>query len=171
MHSSHANIDIEKERQIAERLKSQNDNVISLIGEDVTESIAWTETCDLFVSPWGAGLAKYKWVNNIKGVVFSSKCVLEEKNDLRIYDTPEYRELAVADIWYPSEFSTNADYATLQEYKSAFPNGNAYYYQNFDIKIDKLIEIVKQYIHSISISHQELQHQSLKRISIFEELL
>ena len=45
-----------------------------------------------FISPWGAGLAKYRWAANKPGVVVSSRWVLQNKGDLHIYDSEKYME-------------------------------------------------------------------------------
>ena len=85
----------------AERIKatisSDTITVINTIGCSLAESINWSLLCDFFVAPWGAGLAKYKWITNTPGLIYSSRKVLREKNDLHIYDSPLYRE--DADPW------------------------------------------------------------------------
>ena len=169
VHSSHANIDMDEELNIANKLSMNRSNVISLIGESVNHSLVWGEIADCFVSPWGAGLAKYKWVNNIKGVVFSSKCVLEEKNDLHIYDDDRYRELAVKDIWLPAVFATNAEYNSIEEYKKVHPNGNGFYYQNFNVDSTKLSEVVLSYLDNIAKCSEELKYKSFKVLTYLEE--
>jgi hypothetical protein len=169
VHSSHANIDMDEEVNIANKLRMDRSNVISLIGESVNHSLVWGEIADCFVSPWGAGLAKYKWVNNIKGVVFSSRCVLEEKNDLHIYDDDRYRELAVKDIWLPAVFATNAEYKSIEDYKKVHPNGNGFYYQNFNVDSNKLSEVVLSYLNNISKCSEELKYKSFKVLSYLEE--
>ncbi|WP_160063890.1 tetratricopeptide repeat protein [Psychromonas sp. L1A2] len=165
VHSSHANIDLSAELQISAALKGKHSSIISLVGCSVNLSFTWGEIVDFFVAPWGAGLAKYKWVNNIKGVVYSSKCVLEEKNDLHIYDDEKYREFAIPDFWLPSSYSSNSNYKTLADYKADNPTGNAYYYQSFNIDSKELSKIVLEYLSGISPFMKELKYKSLKVIS------
>ena len=93
----------EIEYNTAERIKntisSDRITVINTIDCSLPESINWSLLCDFFVAPWGAGLAKYKWITNTPGLIYSSRKVLMEKGDLHIYDSPEYREDA-----YPCEY-------------------------------------------------------------------
>jgi len=93
----------EIEYNTAERIKntisSDRITVINTIDCSLPESINWSLLCDFFVAPWGAGLAKYKWITNTPGLIYSSRKVLMEKGDLHIYDSLEYREDA-----YPCEY-------------------------------------------------------------------
>ncbi|WP_238122741.1 MULTISPECIES: hypothetical protein [unclassified Xanthobacter] len=66
-------------------------------------SIVATKLCDYFVTHWGAGLAKYKWIANAPGAVISSASVLNTKADLRIYDIERFREHPLALDYFPAE--------------------------------------------------------------------
>ncbi|WP_160063882.1 hypothetical protein [Psychromonas sp. L1A2] len=68
------------------------DTCVSMIGCSVYESIYVCSISDLYIAPWGAGLAKYAWVCNAKGFIHCSNYVKEKKNDLAIYDDPRFRE-------------------------------------------------------------------------------
>jgi hypothetical protein len=66
--------------------------VINNIGKSVQSSIIWTEKCEFFVSPWGAGLAKYRWVCNKFGLVVTSCWNMTYRADLHIYDSSVFME-------------------------------------------------------------------------------
>jgi hypothetical protein len=95
-------VDIEREK-IAEILawfdaQNTGDRVTlrSLVPCSVSDSIIAALRSDYFITHWGAGLAKYKWLTNASGAVFSSRDVLLNKADIRIYDVDTYLEDAVA---------------------------------------------------------------------------
>lgn len=91
--------------------------LISTIGMPVYNSIAATDWCDLFLSHWGAGLAKYKWICNKPGVIITNNVMTSgeyyKSNDLLIYDDPDLREDQI-----PSTFADSALIADL-----AYPQG------------------------------------------------
>ena len=62
--------------------------IVSLIGRPVQESVIWCGECDLFVAPWGAALAKYRWVCNRPGLATIGRWNLEHRHDLHIYHDP-----------------------------------------------------------------------------------
>ncbi len=66
--------------------------IVSLIGRPVQESVIWCGECDLFVAPWGAALAKYRWVCNRPGLATIGRWNLEHRNDLDIYHHPRAME-------------------------------------------------------------------------------
>ncbi len=75
----------------------------SIVPCPVSDSIIAALRCDYFITHWGAGLAKYKWLANGRGGVFSSRSVINYKYDVRIYDTELYLEDALALDFMPSE--------------------------------------------------------------------
>ena len=87
---------IEIEARIAGSLqaafKDTTVTIIDNIGGSMDSSLFWLDKAAFFVCPWGAGLAKYRWIANKPGVVVSSKWVLENKGDIHIYDDPQYME-------------------------------------------------------------------------------
>lgn len=143
---SHKNINLEEEINFSNKFINKK-NVIISVGEEIEYSFVWSEISDLILSPWGAGLSKYKWINNKKSIVYSSKCVLNEKKDLHIYDSALYRENAVTDIWIDSAFSSNNQYKDINEYKSKVGNNfDGYYYQNYSLNWEILLsEIINQF--------------------------
>ena len=87
---------IEIEARIASSLqaafKDTTVTIIDNIGGTMDSSLFWLDKAAFFICPWGAGLAKYRWIANKPGVVVSSKWVLENKGDIHIYDDPRYME-------------------------------------------------------------------------------
>ncbi len=68
--------------------KFGNDKIISAVGLTVPANILLIEQCDFFVSMWGAGLAKYRWICNKPGFVITNHWNLTQRSDLFIYDHP-----------------------------------------------------------------------------------
>ncbi|MGI4748822.1 MAG: hypothetical protein ACRYGI_12595 [Janthinobacterium lividum] len=63
-------------------------SIVNNIDRPVLESVVWCSKADFFVAPWGAALAKYRWVCNTPGLVTSGRWNLEERGDLEIYNHP-----------------------------------------------------------------------------------
>jgi|GEM_PF-5082056 len=144
VYSSHGNIDLNAEIQLAGSLVDSNKNVISVVGTTLQQNIPWIEISDLCVVPWGAGLAKYKWINNKKCVVVGSKCVLAEKNDLHIYDSDKYMEYAIKDTWLNSRYATNQTYNTFDDFKAKRQIQIQYYYQDYTCDSDEILRLVDE---------------------------
>ena len=88
--------------------------VIDAVDIDLNTTIAWICSSDFFVAPWGAGLAKYKWVANLDGLIFSSKAVVTKKGDLKIYEDPRIREGATSCSYLDTRFVADSTSDTLQ---------------------------------------------------------
>lgn len=62
----------------------------------VAHSIVAAIWCDFFLSHWGAGLAKYKWIANKPGMIITNNAMLarsaKKSSDLFLYDTERNRE-------------------------------------------------------------------------------
>lgn len=87
---------IDVEHGIYETLKTvfaEEDNIrlISTIGEPISRSVFWCQHADFYVTPWGAGLAKYKWVCNKPGLIVSNQFFLGNQES-HLYDKDNYRE-------------------------------------------------------------------------------
>ena len=67
-------------------------DIVDLVGAPMERSLIWSEAADFFITPWGAGLVKYKWLSNRPGLVLTSRYYIEGKFDLNIYDSPEFIE-------------------------------------------------------------------------------
>ncbi|WP_117190671.1 hypothetical protein [Rhizobium terrae] len=89
-----APIDVEREIVLAMQDRAQHSSVhiISTIGQTIDHSLFWSLNADRFITIWGAGLAKYRWVANRPGLVISSRWNLTYRADLRIYSSERYME-------------------------------------------------------------------------------
>ena len=87
---------IKVEMRIAQSLqaafKDSQVTIVDNIGGSMDASLFWLDRAAFFICPWGAGLAKYRWIANKPGVVVSSRWVLQNKGDIHIYDDPKYME-------------------------------------------------------------------------------
>lgn len=93
----------------AVRLQAERDGLTSVSIDNLVPcsaaiSIIAADLADYFITHWGAGLAKYKWIANSPGFIISSSAVLTKKGDLRIYDAEEFRENAVALDYCPAGY-------------------------------------------------------------------
>lgn len=87
----------------AELVQESSVTIKSLVPCTISDSLVAALSCHYFITHWGAGLAKYKWLTNGYGGVFSSRAVLSGKGDLRIYDVEPFLEGAVAMDYFPSD--------------------------------------------------------------------
>lgn len=104
-----ASIAVEAERTIVRELTDQfgASAILSAIGLHVSENLVLINQCDFFVSMWGAGLAKYRWVCNKPGFVITSSWNLIHRSDLRIYDHPAFLEKPSEIYWVDPTFVTD----------------------------------------------------------------
>jgi hypothetical protein len=88
--------------------------LISTIGMPVYNSIAATDWCDLFLSHWGAGLAKYKWICNKPGIIITNNVMSSgeyyKSKDLLIYDDPKLRKGQIPSTFVDSGLITDLVY-------------------------------------------------------------
>lgn len=105
----HNIVSMEKElvRYLSRALREPNVEIVDAVAMSLDETIAWLVSSDFFIAPWGAGLAKYKWVCNLPGVVFTSRWNMEHNQDLDIYDSPKYRENAKHSVYVESSAITD----------------------------------------------------------------
>jgi hypothetical protein len=87
------------ERELVERLtRTFNGHpdvrLIDTVGRPMSISIFWSTHCRFFVTPWGAGLAKYRWVSNSRGLVLAGHLFQEARyrQTLHLYDDPACME-------------------------------------------------------------------------------
>jgi len=68
--------------------------VISTVGKPMSASIVWCRRAAFFVTPWGAGLAKYRWVCNQRGLVVASRRFFRHAGarTVHLYDSAQYME-------------------------------------------------------------------------------
>lgn len=79
-------------RGLADRFGQNPDVVIlSTIGLPVGASIALGNKADFFVTPWGAGLAKYRWISNLPGLALAGPSCIRHQ-PVHLYDDPYFIE-------------------------------------------------------------------------------
>ena len=68
--------------------------VINNVGDSMARSIYWCNRSDLFITPWGAGLAKYRWVCNKHGLVLAGNRFVAVcgEQELHLYDSQKFME-------------------------------------------------------------------------------
>ena len=112
-----------------------NVSLINSINNDIRQSISLISNADFFISPWGAGLAKYKWICNKPGIIFTNQWNLKNKGDLHIYDNKELRENAIPSAYLNSNFIADSD---IHASNTKVPVGMEKTYSNFMVNIDGL---------------------------------
>ncbi len=88
-------LDAENEILTAIRLRYQDDenvDIISTIGATMAVTVFWCVRSSMFVTPWGAGLAKYRWLCNRPGLVVGGHRFLGQGEYLNthLYDAREF---------------------------------------------------------------------------------
>ena len=67
--------------------------IIGAVGTSIAASLFWTSRCRFFVAPWGASLAKYRWICNKPGFVMTNRFNIGHPiGDLLIYSSSEFME-------------------------------------------------------------------------------
>jgi hypothetical protein len=66
--------------------------VIDCVGMTMLDNLAWLVCANYCVAPWGAGLAKYRWVCNLPSYILISNYNQKSKNDVNIYHDPKFME-------------------------------------------------------------------------------
>jgi hypothetical protein len=77
---------------LVDHASKRGHRVINNIGRPIVESLLWCDAADFFVSPWGAALAKYRWVCNKPGLVITGKWNLSNRRDLAIYHGTQFNQ-------------------------------------------------------------------------------
>ncbi len=87
-------IEIERDlvEAMAERALGTGIEIVSTIGMPITESLACGREAQALIAIWGAGLAKYRWVCNIPGLIITNRWNLGNLGDLGLYHDPARME-------------------------------------------------------------------------------
>ena len=87
---------IDLERDIADGLRRRCAGlpvrIVDTVGASVRYSLYWIARSQMFVAPWGGGLAKYRWVCNKPGYVLSNRINLRLPHHIPIYHLPDFME-------------------------------------------------------------------------------
>lgn len=86
-------------KALSEHATSRGITLINNIGRPIVQSLLWCDAADFFVAPWGAALAKYRWVCNKPGLVLTGRWNLLNRKDLAIYYNTSTNE-DPARIWF-----------------------------------------------------------------------
>ncbi len=144
---------VEVEMHIARVLHQQfagsGVTIIDNIGRPMSAGLFWIAEADFFISPWGAGLAKYRWVCNKPGVILSSRWVLTEKGDLHIYDRERYMTAPTPVKFIdPEDVFDIADEPVLVQ---VFEPHHPMYY-NFKVSMNRLYRLIDALIAESSLA-------------------
>lgn len=144
--NDHGVVEIEKKLvfNVQNALKETNVRVIDAVAMSLECSIAWIISSDFFIAPWGAGLAKYKWVANLPGVVFTSKLNMQYKGERYLYENPQIREDATSCIYVDELYLTDEEdtpsLVSVPGVKSGHSRANFYVDpKGIDIAIEKVL--------------------------------
>jgi len=117
---------------IQHRAQGSRISVVSTIGCPLSTSLIWGVFCQAFVAPWGAGLAKYRWICNKPGFVITSNWNLHNRTDLHIYSAPEITEDPA-----PIEFVDPAHVTDHPDAPVLIPIGAAHKPSNMNFEVDE----------------------------------
>jgi len=124
--------------------KGASVTILDTLGEPLATSLAWAQACDGFVTPWGAGLAKYRWVANRPGFVVTSRWNLENRGDPGLYDGTAYMADPTPQVLAPAEIMRDRPGAPMLvpiDYSS---------YWNFDYDPDAMRTRVRAFLQALS---------------------
>jgi hypothetical protein len=85
-------------------------------GLPMSTSVFWSCHCDFFIAPWGAGLAKYRWIANKPGLILASHRDVLARHDLDIYQNPGIMENP-----YPVRLLDGDAVEDVPEFESTIP--------------------------------------------------
>ncbi len=137
----------EVEKRIAQALQAQfagsSVAIIDNIARPMSAGLLWLDAAEFFVAPWGAGLAKYRWVVNKPGAIVSSRWVLTRKGDLHIYDLERNMDTPTPVLFIDAaDVFDLADAPVLVQINE--PEDPMYY--NFKVNMNRLYGLIDQLI-------------------------
>ena len=79
--------------------------IVSTIGATMAVTVFWCNRSCLFITPWGAGLAKYRWLCNRPGLVVGGHRFLKYGEHLttHLYDAREFMEAPTPVVFFSPE--------------------------------------------------------------------
>ncbi len=106
--------------------------ILDTIGAPIGASLFWCNRAAFFVTPWGAGLAKYRWICNRPGVVTAGPTFLRRsgQDTVHLYDSPSFMEAPTALLLTGPDDAEDAPEAPMlvglptpdrQNYRLSFP--------------------------------------------------
>jgi hypothetical protein len=148
---------VEVEQEIVEVLRKEcigrPIHIISTIAQPLGVSVFWCQRSNFFVTMWGAGLAKYRWICNKPGLVVTSRWNLIHRSDLRIYDAPESLEGGSAMEFLPTEHVSDDPAAPLLLPETQFPPQSI---SNFEVNEYAVFERVRELLTAYAPRSEEI---------------
>ena len=100
----------EVEREMAHSIQAaymgrDDVEVISTVGASMAETIFWCGRALMFVTPWGAGLAKYRWLCNLPGLVTAGVHFSRHAGhfEMHLYDAREFMQDPTQVMFFTSD--------------------------------------------------------------------
>lgn len=145
---SHAMMSIGDEQRIAEVIsKAVGDptRVIDTINMTVSHSLVAGSASDFFVAPSGAGMAKYRWINNLPGIVFSNKhMLLGQDRDAKLYDY--FRDAPEPSFYLDSLHVTDVNDEFFNTRRA-----------NFDLDVSALVGEILHFIENLEVMNRYIE--------------
>ena len=88
---------------LAETCAARGVRLVDTIGRPVPVSLVWCRRAGFFVAPWGAALAKYRWICNTPGLVMTGHWNLVQRGDLDLYHNPAVLEAPSELVFLPAD--------------------------------------------------------------------
>ncbi|WP_419728639.1 hypothetical protein [Lichenicola sp.] len=88
---------------LAETCAARGVRLVDTIGRPVPVSLIWCRRAGFFVAPWGAALAKYRWICNTPGLVMTGHWNLVQRGDLDLYHNPAVLEAPSELVFLPAD--------------------------------------------------------------------
>ena len=88
---------------VKNRYAGRNDiEIVSTVGATMAVTVFWCSRSCLFITPWGAGLAKYRWLCNRPGLVVGGHRFLRygEHLNTHLYDAREFMEAPTRVVFF-----------------------------------------------------------------------
>jgi hypothetical protein len=107
-------------------------SIHSMVGASINHELYLVDRSDLILIPWGAGMAKTKWILNKTCYVHTNILNLTSFGDLRIYEDPNLRENAAQDVFFPLNCIIMLNQNEIQELSLSDPEGFELVKKGFD---------------------------------------
>ncbi len=91
---------------LKDRYAGRNDiEIISTVGATMAVTVFWCNRSCLFITPWGAGLAKYRWLCNRPGLIVGGHGFLRygEHLNTHLYDAREFMEAPTRVVFFSAD--------------------------------------------------------------------
>ncbi len=128
--------------------------IVDCVGMTILDNLAWAQIADMAIAPWGAGLAKYRWICNTPTYVLASRFNQTHKADLHIYSDPTFMEDPSAQWMVPPALVTDRPDA---EVLAQMDPVHVPYYVNYEVDCAALVAEISD--HLAGLHRQRLAHR------------